>query len=189
MFGALIERAAASLPSDPGIGDRIAVVVNTPTVFVSFYSPLIQEVRGRPIPHRTLILGSGIYPTTVSRPDTNELAIRPSGGYLLPPGSSQPDHEATLPAFHPAYFFQMLDRLYRDSTPMTVGERIKYGAATIQVTDVTDDGRPAEISVHFDVELEHPSLIWLRWEHGLYVPFTPPAVGDSTVLADVTVPW
>jgi len=187
-FGSFIERAASSLPSDPGIRDQVAVIVNTPTAFISFYGPLMQALQGRPIPSRTLILGSGIYPTTISRPARDVLAIRPDGGYLPSPGSPRPGHEASQPAFHPAYFFPMLDHLYRDANPMRVGDRIGYGGAMVEIADVTEDGRPIEVRVHFNVDLEDSSLCWLQWKGGVYIPFEPPAVGETVVLPEVTFP-
>jgi hypothetical protein len=187
-FGTFIERAASSLPSDPGIRNQVAVIVNTPTAFISFYGPLMQASQGRPIPSRTLILGSGIYPTTISRPARDVLAIRPDGGYLPSPGSPRPGHEASQPPFHPAYFFPMLDHLYRDATPFRVGDRIGYGGAMVEIADVTEDGRPVEVRVHFNVNLEDSSLRWLQWKGGVYVPFEPPAVGETVVLPEVTFP-
>lgn len=188
-FGSIIERAAEGLPSDPAVTDQLVLIVNTPTVFISFYGPLIRGLQGHPIPRRTLILGSGIYPTTISRPAPDVLAIRPSGGYMPEPGSPQPGHETSQPALHPAYFFQMLDHLYRDATPMTVGERIAYGGATIDVAEISDDGRPIEVRVRFEVDLENPSLRWLQWQNGTYAPFQPPAIGETVILPSVIVPW
>jgi hypothetical protein len=187
-FGSLIERAASSLPSEPAVTEQVALIVNTPTAFISNYGPLMQALQGRPIPSRALILGSGIYPTAISRPAANVVAIRPDGGYLVQPGSPRPGHEATQPVFHPAYFFPMLDHLYRDATPMRVGERIAYGGSSVEIADVTVDGRPLEIRVHFNVNLEDPSLRWLQWRHGVYIPFDPPAIGESVVLPEVTFP-
>jgi hypothetical protein len=187
-FGTFINRAASSLPSDPEVTDRTVLIVNSPTAFISIYGPLVQAQNARPIPGRTLILGSGIYPTTISRPAANSVAIRPDGGYLVEPGSPRPGYEVTQAPFHPAYFHQMLDHLYRDATPMRVGDRILYGGAEIEIAEVTESGRPIEIWVHFGVELEDPSLRWLEWRHGVYVPFIPPAVGQSVVLPEVTFP-
>jgi hypothetical protein len=148
----------------------------------------MQALQGRPIPSRTLILGSGIYPTIISRPARDVLAIRPDGGYLPSPGSPRPGHEASQPAFHPAYFFPMLDHLYRDATPFRVGDRIGYGGAMVEIADVTEDGRPIEVRVHFNVNLEDSSLRLLQWKGGVYVPFDPPAVGETVVLPEVTFP-
>ncbi len=189
IFGTIISRAAESLPSDPAVRDQLALIVNTPSAFFSIYGPLMQALEGRPIPRRTLTLGSGIYPTTISRPALNSIAIRPDGGYLVSPGSPRPGHEASQPAFHPAYFHQMLDHLYRDATPMTVGERIMYGGASVEVTEATEDGRPIEVRVHFNVDLEDSSLRWLQWKNGVYEPFEPPAVGETVTLPSVIVPW
>lgn len=187
-FGTFINRAAASLPSGPEVTDQTVLIVNSPTAFLSIYGPVVQALAGRDIPSRTLVLGSGIYPTTISRPGANSIAIRPDGGYLVEPGSPRPGHEATQPPFHPAYFHQMLDHLYRDATPMRVGDQVLYGGVTIEIAEVTESGRPIEIWVHFGVELEDPSLHWLEWRHGVYVPFIPPAVGQSVVLPEVTLP-
>jgi len=189
MFGTIISRASESLPSDPAVRDQTAIIVNTPSAFFSIYGPLMQALHGRPIPNRNLTLGSGIYPMTISRPAANSIAIRPDGGYLVPPGTPRPGHNASQTAFHPAYFHQMLDRLYRDATPMKVGERIAYGGATVEVTEVTEDGRPIEIWAHFDVDLEDSSLRWLQWRNGVYAPFEPPAVGETVTLPSVVVPW
>jgi hypothetical protein len=189
IFGTIISRAAESLPSDPAVRDQVAIIVNTPSAFFSIYGPLMQALRGRPIPDRTLTLGSGIYPMTISRPTANCVAIRPEGGYLVPPGTPRPGHKASQTAFHPAYFHQMLDRLYRDATPFRIGERIIYGGATVEVAEVTDDGRPIAVRVHFDVDLEDPSLRWLQWKNGAYAPFEPPAVGETVTLPSVIVPW
>jgi hypothetical protein len=189
IFGTIISRSAESLPSDPAVQDQTALIVNAPSVFLSTYGPLMQGLDGRPIPSRTLTLGSGIYPTTISRPAANVLAIRPDGGYLVQPGSPRPGHETTQPTFHPSYFFQMLDHLYRDATPMRVGDRIAYGGVSVEIADATEDGRPTEVRFRFNVDLEHSSLRWLQWKNSVYVPFEPPAVGETVTLPSVVVPW
>ena len=189
IFGTIISRAAESLPSEPGVGDQTALIVNTPSVFFSIYGPLMQGLEGHEVPGRTLTLGSGIYPTTISRSAANVLDIRPAGGYLLPAGSPQPGHEETQPAFHPAYFHQMLDHLYRDAAPFEVGDLVAYGGASVEIAEATEDGRPIGVRVHFDVDLEDPSLRWLQWKNGAYAPFEPPAVGETVTLPSVIVPW
>jgi hypothetical protein len=189
VLGTIISRAAGSLPSDPAVRDQLALIVNTPSVFLSMYSPLMQALQGRPVPSGTLTLGSGIYSTTISRPAPNSIAIRPDGGYLVPPGCPWPGHETTQPTFHPSYFFQMLDHLYRDTTPMRVGDRIAYGGVSVEIADASEDGRPIEVWVYFNVDLEDSSLRWLQWKNGVYVPFEPPAVGETITLPSVVVPW
>ena len=188
-FGMIIERAAESLPSDTEVTRQTVLIVNTPSVFLSVYGPLMQALEGRNVPFRTLVLGSGIYPTTVSRTGRNTLSIRPEGGFLAPPGSPPPRDEDALAPIHPGYFHQMLDTLYRDSTPFKVGDSVPYGGAIVEIAEVTNDRRPAEVAVVFEVDIEDESLRWLQWQRGVYVPFEPPQIGESAVLPAVVFPW
>ena len=66
---------------------------------------------------------------------------------------------------------------------------VAYGGTTVEVIDVTEDGRPAEVSFQFNVDLEDPSLMWLQWNDGVYVPFELPEVGETVILPSVTIPW
>jgi hypothetical protein len=189
IFGTIFTRSSESLPSEPDVRHQTAVIVNSPSAFFSIYGPVMQGLEGRPVPPRLLTLGSSIYPTIISRPTANSITIHPEGGFLVEPGSPRPGHEASQPAFHPAYFHQMLDHLYRDATPLRVGDRIAYGGATVEIIEATDAGRPIKISAHFDVDLDDASIRWLQWKNGVYEPFEPPAVGGTITLPSVVVPW
>jgi hypothetical protein len=83
----------------------------------------------------------------------------------------------------------MLDHLYRDATPLRVGDRIAYGGTTIQIIEASEAGRPTEIEVDFRQDLDDPVFIWLQWKNGVYQPFRPPAVGDTVTLPSVVIPW
>jgi len=50
-----------------------------------------------------------------------------------------------------------------------------------EVIALTDDGRPSEARIRFAKPLEDPSLAWLQWDWGrsAYLPFVPPAVGET----------
>src|SRR5262249_58307205 len=91
---------------------------------------------------RGLVRGRGAAPpaVTIRRPDDRTLTIRPDGGYLRWP----------------------LDRVFRsERREMPPGHRVALTGMTAEVTEVTPDGRPAEVAFHFDVPLEDDSLIWL----------------------------
>ena len=45
----------------------------------------------------------------------------------------------------------------------------------------------ALLAYSFDLPLEDPSLVWLRWMKSGYAPWTPPEIGDSTVFPASTV--
>jgi hypothetical protein len=188
-FGRIVLRVAESLPSEPAAANQVAVIVNSPSAFFSIYGPLMQATHGRPTPGRTLVLGSGIYPMAISRPATDVLAIQPEGGFLVPPGSPRPGHEASQPWFHPAYFHQMLDHLYRDATPLSVGNQIAYGGATVEIIESTCAGRPIKIEVDFARDLDDPVFLWLKWKNGVYEPFVLPAAGETVILPSVVIPW
>jgi hypothetical protein len=51
--------------------------------------------------------------------------------------------------------------------------------ATIEVTDLTDDGRPAEATFRFRTPLDDPSLRWIEMTPTGYRPFTPPPIGKT----------
>ncbi len=185
-FGDIFERLALSLPADPAVSTKTALIVGTPSAFVSAYGPLISGFAGRPVPGRAHVLGAGIHAIEVRRPEREVLLVRPAGGYLAPPGTPDPGDDAP-PAFDPRYMLQVFDSLYRN-TPMRVGDRIELPAFTVEVTEVTGDGRPAEARFRFATDLEDPSLLWLTWHEGVLRPFELPAVGARVVLPPAAIP-
>ncbi len=50
---------------------------------------------------------------------------------------------------------------------------------TIEITELTDDGRRAEATFRFRVSLEDPSFRWLYIDDARYVPFIVPGVGET----------
>jgi len=179
-FGDLVTRAARSLPARPEDRERRAVIVQTPTAFVSIYGPPVQAAAGLPTPSRMLVLGSSIHALEIERSEPDVLLVRPQGGYLLAPGSPLPG--TAQPDLDPRYLMPLFDRLYRGDEPMRLGERVEMDGITIEVSALTPDGRPAEARFHFQRGLDDPSLLWLRWQDGVYVPFEPPEVGTSVTL-------
>ena len=186
-LGTVVERAAESLPADGGVREQWVVIVNTPTAFISGYGPVLQALNGRPVPARTLILGSSLYATEVERRDEHTLVLRPEAGYLAPPGTPRPGAEA--PVFLPFYLLQMLDHLFRDveADPFGLGERVELTGLTVEILAVAD-GRPSAVGFRFDRRLEDPLLRWLRWDDGVYRPFAPPAPGGTVTLAAPRLP-
>lgn len=66
---------------------------------------------------------------------------------------------------------------------MRRGERVALTGMEIEVTTLTEDGRPGEVAVRFAVQLDDSSLRWLRWvEKGGYEDFPLPGVGAKTDL-------
>jgi hypothetical protein len=73
------------------------------------------------------------------------------------------------------------DRLRRTDArhPLRPGARVKLTGVTIEINAMDAVGRPTEATFRFDAALEDSSLRWLRWQDGAWLPFVPPAVGQS----------
>jgi hypothetical protein len=182
-----VRAAAATLPTDAAIAGQTAVIVNTPGFFVSTFSPMINLLEQRPIPARMLVLASGVHAMRLGRPASNVLVIRPDGGFLAPPGGASPGEKPARAAFDLRYVFEHVDRLYRDATPFRVGDRTELSGLVIEITAITGDGRPAEVTYHFATGLDDPSRRWLQWIDGGYVPFRMPGVGEAIDLPPASV--
>ena len=155
------EQLHVRVPTDDAVESQDVVIVNAPSAIHAAWSVARRMLSGDPIPRHTRVLAPALPAVQVFRVDAQTLMIRPKNGYL-------------------AWKF---DRLFRNQhCPMHVGQRVELTGMTVEVTALTDDGRPAEAAFHFAVPLEHPSLRWLQWKGGVLAPFLPPANGESVEL-------
>ncbi|UCE60196.1 MAG: hypothetical protein JSU63_00310 [Phycisphaerales bacterium] len=187
-FDHTLAQAEASIPSDAASLFQTVLLVNTPTFSMVTYSGLKRVLNGTAHPVRAVVLGSGIHPTEVSRPDENTLLIRPEQGFLAPVRGTRRGQELKHVLFNPGLGFFSLDRLFCSSSSMEVGKRIKLFGLTAEVTALTDDGRPGEAAFHFPAPFENPVLRWMQWSGGKYVPFVVPAVGETVRLPATNIP-
>ena len=156
-----LEEAIASLPADPRLAQQTAVVVYAPNFADTGYIRLLRLGLGLPAPARVRGLASGLGPVRVTRRDANSLVVTPGGGYL-----------------------SGYDSVFRGADhALALGEVVGLGDMSATVLTLTADRRPASVAFRFNVPLEDASLRWFRWSGGLYVPFTPPAVGETVDLA------
>jgi len=80
--------------------------------------------------------------------------------------------------------------MFRDKEhTFCVGDRVELTGMTVEIAELTGDGRPAKAAFIFSVPLEDASLRWLQYKDGNFVPFTPPAVGQSVVLQAENLFW
>jgi hypothetical protein len=187
-LGSVVRSAGVTLPSDPAVARQTAVLINTPSFFVSSFGPMFQLIENRPVPQRMLILAAGVRAMCVERPAQNALVIKPAGGFLVPPASLAPGEGTERADFDVRYIYEIVDGLYRDTTPFRVRERVELSGLAIEVTAITGDARPAEVTYHFETALEDPSWRWLQWRDGAYVPFAVPRVGEAVYLPPAEVP-
>jgi hypothetical protein len=100
-------------------------------------------------------------PVEIYRPDAKTLIVRPAYGFY-------------------AY---VLDALFRNEDhPFSVGERVELTGMTVEIKEVTDNKQVKEAAFIFTTPLEDPSLRWLQYSNGNFVPFTPPPVGQRATL-------
>ncbi|MBU0718720.1 MAG: hypothetical protein KJ749_10765 [Planctomycetes bacterium] len=149
--------------TDPSLAQQSLVAVTAPLAFAVGYFPVRQALDGLPVPAHSRALAPYSPPVKVTRPDERTLVIRPAKGYLK----------------------LAMDQLGRDPAhPMALGEKVELSGLTVTVTELTDDGRPAEALFQFSVPLEDPTLRWLYWNGRGYESFIPPSVGETVSIQD-----
>lgn len=163
---ASVARANDSLPKDPGVAGRTIVAVNPPSDPYMAFVPILRASIGEPLPGAQRWLAVGQSDVYLAREDATTLRVRPEAGYLA----------------------MVSEQMVRSrSEPLALGQRVVLRGVTVEVTALTDDGRPAETRWRFDRPLEDPSFDWVRWSDDGpgFVPFVPPAVGAQVVVPAV----
>jgi len=183
--GALLERQLATTPSDEAVTRQTLIYANSMSALADVIWVQTRLHRKERVPARILRLAPSVAPATLVRTGERTLVVRPRGGYLPPQGAwYDTGHE---PAFSPIYVLRSMDGLFRsEEHPLRLGDRVELTAATVEITALTDDGRPAEATFRFRVPLEDDSLRWLVHRGLGCEPFAPPAVGQSV---DVPAPF
>ncbi len=154
---------------DESVRDKDLVIVNPPISFLAGINSLIWAANELPMPRHIRILTSSLFePVEIHRPDANTLVVRPSYGY----------------------YAHTMDTLFRDkNAKFSIGDRVELTAMTVEITEITADGRPAQAAFIFSVPLEDPSLKWLQYIDQSFVPFTPPEIGTSATLPAPPSMW
>jgi hypothetical protein len=160
LFDNNIERVSASLPSGPEFKNRKFVLVNTPVYWV-FVTWVIgrRAVQGRFTP--LVALTSGSSSLVLTRSNKHTVEIRTENGSLT------------------EYDLVFIKSIRKFS--MQPGQIVKLDDINVEVLEV-EDGLPSSARFRFLVPLEDQSLVWFRWQDGSYVPFTPPAVGETITI-------
>jgi hypothetical protein len=158
----IIDRSANAVPTAAWIRDKHLIYVNPPHVPYASYIAIERAALGVPRPAVQYWLSTGEADLRLERTDPRVLRVRQRGGFVQSPGS------------------QLLRSPRR---PFRRGHTVLLEGLEIEVTELTADGRPAEIEARFDRNLDDSSLYWLRWDEIGYTRFEPPALGET-----VTVP-
>ncbi len=150
--------SAYALLSDPP--NQELVIVTAPEYYSGTFPRLLARLDRRPDVQRQRLLSVGPVAIDARRLDAHRLELTYEGGLLGP----------------------MLTRLYRGRRdPFTPGDRVTLEGLTIEVTRVTDGGRPAVAVFTFEKPLDSPGLCWVMWEKNHFVTFLPPASDGDVV--------
>lgn len=156
MVEELLERLAEGLDGDSGLPTARVVLLNAPDGTFMSYVGLLRHVTGRPTPYAITPLALGTRGLTVARTKENTLRVRQDGGFALSPTERfTSNHEVRWHA----------------------GSRVHLTGLTIQVVQVTSDGRPQTVDFIFDHALADSSLRFKEWDGDTLVPFVVPEVG------------
>jgi hypothetical protein len=157
----VVQALQVRTPLDESVTNQSLIIVNAPSAMHAHYVPIIQHIQGKPVPKHTHVLAPAVPAVSVRRLDANSLLVQPEEGF---------------------YTF-LLDRLFRTPEhPFREGDRVELADMTVEIAALTPDNRAAAAIFRFKTPLEDASLRWLKYEHGDFVPFTPPAPGETTVL-------
>jgi hypothetical protein len=156
----MIASGYVRVPFDETIEQQDLIVVNAPIPMFVGYCLLNFEHDGKPVPRAVRSLAPGNRPMSITRTDVRTLEVEPETGYLI-----------------------LVDKLFRnESRPLHVGEKIHVARMTATILTVTADGRPQKVEFRFETALEDPSLRWLRFQAGEFLPWNPPAIGETVIL-------
>lgn len=154
--------AVASVPADPALAAQDLILVNPPDyVYVVTAIPLMKRVAGEPSPRRLRALAAVPSALEATRVDARTLRVRLEAGLFSVP----------FTRYHRA-----------GELRFAVGDRIELTGFAVEILGLNDAGDPNELAYRFAVPLEDESLRWLAWQDGVYVPWLPPAPGETVRL-------
>ncbi len=185
LVGAMLDRNYETMPTDAAFANQTVVFVNSRSQMIDRCLFLSREAVGIPVPNYALTLAPAASGSVVTRVDDRTLVVRPDGGYLKPLRWTPPE-DRPAPWVSTRYIGQLLDTLTRSARhPMRIGERVELSTATVTITALTADGRPAEATFVFAKSLDAASYRWLMSTSDGYQPFFPPRVGETKSVPSV----
>jgi hypothetical protein len=153
-----MERAMASVPSDPQIASQDLVLINPPDhIYLVTAILSVKQLENLPTPRHVRALSNG-GTLEVTRVGPRSLRVR------FPDG------------FFPTAFSRYLRS---PSELFSVGQHFELPILSVVVEALDAQGDPAQVLYEFPVPLENPSLRWMSWQDGVYVPWTPPAISHA----------
>jgi hypothetical protein len=155
---ARLDRAMASVPSDPQLASQDLVLINpADQVYLVGEIWAVHRLENLPMPRHIRELSTG-GTLEVTRVGPKSLQVR----------------------FPNGFFSSDFGRYLRNPNErFSAGQHFELPGLSVTVESLDKRGDPAEVLYKFPVPLEDPSLRWMSWHDGVYVPWTPPAIGQT----------
>ena len=156
-----MDRAMASVPSDPQIASQDLVLINPPDhIYLVTAIWAVKHLEHLPMPRHLRALSSG-GTLEVTRVGPRSLLVRFLGG------------------FFPTAFSRFVRSQNDRFSP---GQHVELPGLSIVVESLDAQGDPEQVLYEFPVPLEDSSLRWMRWQDGVYIAWSPPALGQTVTL-------
>jgi hypothetical protein len=159
------ETTEASLSADAALRDQTVIVAEVPDSVMLSYLPVMRSFNGKPRPDKLYWLAATHASARFERRGPNMLRVTSEAGFF------DRRSEARSPQF-----------------PLRKGDRVELSQMTVQIVELTRDGRPSVCDFVFALPLESPSYLWRTWRDGRLQPFHVPAEGESVRYATSSTP-
>jgi hypothetical protein len=178
------QASAADFGSVPELVEQHLYVINPPGA-MSFMAGLFQRLfTDKTMPASINYLSSGFAPVTIERVDAQTIIVTPEGGYTPLPGPIVDDKTGMVTPVGLENVYRALDGFhYNPRNPMQVGQVVALSDMTVEVTEMTGDGRIAQAAFTFAHPLDDNRFVWLLWNEATstYERVQMPPVGESRV--------
>ena len=155
---ARLNRAMASVPVDPQLASQDLVLINPPDhIYLVGTIWAFHVLDHQPMPRHFRALSAG-GTLEVTRVGPRSLQFRFPNG------------------FFPTAFSRFIRS---PNERFAVGQHFDLPGFSVTVQSLDAHGDPDQVLYEFPVPLEDPSLRWMSWRDGAYIPWTPPAIGHS----------
>lgn len=159
LVGVVVDRFVRSLPSERALATQDLILVTSFDAAGSGYVSLKRDMTGGVRARHTHVMAIGDQEVTVERVDERSLLVRPRNGFLA----------------------DQFSRLFREA-PFAVGARVEWVHATIEVRELTADGRAAAARFTFREPLEHDGYRFMKFAGPALAPFELPRVGETVTI-------
>jgi hypothetical protein len=155
----------ADFGSDPELSQQHLYVINPPGTMIYIPGLVERLLTNEPFPASINYLSSGFTPVHIERVEARTIVVTPEGGYTPLPGPILDDATGVVTHVHLENVYRALDQsMYNPRNPMQVGQVVALSEVTVEVTEMTGDGRIAQAAFTFAHPLEDERYVWLLWD-------------------------